>query len=147
MPRDQLSLTALARAGFSDLGSVRERLDELTDRAGITAEDALGYFSFAADPDEALRAALALLRQAPDSVLPLLRDQETTKRLLRVLGASQGLAEFFMRQPAELAVLNEPVTVLPTAEEFQSDLLESVGAVDGVARLTEESAWNALRVR
>jgi glutamate-ammonia-ligase adenylyltransferase len=147
MPRDQFSLTALARAGFSDLGSVRERLDELTDRAGITAEDALGYFSFAADPDEALRAALALLRQAPDSVLPLLRDQETTKRLLRVLGASQGLAEFFMRQPAELAVLNEPVTVLPTAEEFQSDLLESVGAVDGVARLTEESAWNALRVR
>jgi glutamine synthetase len=36
--RQQLSLTALARAGFVGLSSVRDGLDELADRTGLDPE-------------------------------------------------------------------------------------------------------------
>ncbi|MCU1576129.1 MAG: bifunctional glutamine-synthetase adenylyltransferase/deadenyltransferase [Leifsonia sp.] len=145
--RDQISLTALARAGFSALGTVQERLDEFQALTLIAPSDALERFAVTADPDAALRAVLALLRQSPASVLPLLRTAPDAERLLKVLGASEGLAEFFLRQPGELSALARPIAALPTASEVRADLLEAVGAVDGVAAVTEEPAWTALRIR
>src|SRR6185437_6752718 len=46
-----------------------------------------------------------------------------------------------------LSALDYPITVLPTADELRADLLESVGAVDGVAALEDDAARVALRVR
>lgn len=147
MRRDQLSLTGLARAGFSQLDAVSSLLDELEEHAGVGLEDVLGDMSIAADPDDALRSLIALLRQDADAVRPLLDDPGARRRLIRVLGASSGLAEFFLRQPGELSALSQPITSLPGLSELRDDLLDSVGAIDGVAAITEEAAWNALRIR
>jgi glutamate-ammonia-ligase adenylyltransferase len=147
MTRDQLSLTTLARSGFVGLSSVRAQLDELADLSGQPIESLLSAFASAADPDSALACLLTLLRRAPDSVTRLLAREQDAQRLLRVIGASEGLAEFFLRQPEELAALAKPVEVVPTADELREDLLDSVGARDGFAEVTEEAGWTALRIR
>ena len=118
MKRDQLALTVLARAGFTDLGTVRDQLGEVEELTGLASHDLLDSFSRAADPDGALRALLALLRQSAEPVSTLLRDPSAAQRLLKLLGASAGLAEFFLRQPSELSALARPVAALPSALEL-----------------------------
>ena len=59
MKRDLLSLTVLARTGFSDLGTVRDGLDELAERTALDADEARTMFADAADPDVALAQVLA----------------------------------------------------------------------------------------
>ncbi|GAB3126096.1 bifunctional [glutamine synthetase] adenylyltransferase/[glutamine synthetase]-adenylyl-L-tyrosine phosphorylase [Glaciibacter psychrotolerans] len=76
-----------------------------------------------------------------------MRSPSSAQRLLLVLGASSGIAEFFLRHPDELAVLARACTHIPDAAEYRNDLLDSVGAVDGFASLVEEQGWVALRVR
>ncbi|AAT88873.1 glutamine-synthetase adenylyltransferase [Leifsonia xyli subsp. xyli] len=147
MTREQLSLTVLARAGFVGLSSVRAELEELATLTGFPVDDLLPALLAAADPDTALRLALRLLRRAPDQAAWFLRSWKDARRLLRVIGASEGAAEFFLRQPVELASLHRPVTALPTAAELREDLLDAVGAVGGFASVAEEEAWTALRVR
>ncbi|GAA2065175.1 bifunctional [glutamine synthetase] adenylyltransferase/[glutamine synthetase]-adenylyl-L-tyrosine phosphorylase [Leifsonia soli] len=147
MTRQQLSLTALARAGFVGLSSVRDGLDELADRTGLDPETLIAALSAAADPDTALASALRLLRQAPEQAAGAFRSEDDARRLFRVIGASEGAAEFFLRQPAEVDALATPVTALPSADEVRADLLAVVGAVDGVAADADESAWTRLRIR
>lgn len=147
MTRPPLSLTALARAGFAGLSSVREELDELADRTGLEPEALLSAISAAADPDCALAWALRLLRQAPERAGVAFGTEEDARRLFRVIGASEGLAEFFLRQPDELEALAHPVAGLPSADELRADLLDAVGAVDGFAAEGDDRAWTALRIR
>jgi glutamate-ammonia-ligase adenylyltransferase len=145
--REQLSLTALARAGFVGLSSVRGQLQELVELTGFEVDDLLPALSAAADPDNALALALRLLRHAPVQTARYVPSRNDARRVLRVIGASEGAAEFFLRQPAELSALDSPVSVLPTADELRADLLQSVGAVDGVAAIEDDEARVALRVR
>lgn len=147
MTREQLPLTTLARAGFVGLSSVRTELQELVDFTGFAVDDLLPAFSAAADPDTALALALRLLRHAPVQSARYVPSRNDARRVLRVIGASEGAAEFFLRQPPELAALDSPVTSLPTADELRADLLASVGAVDGVAAVEDDAARVALRVR
>lgn len=147
MTRPPLSLTALARAGFVGLSSVRAELDELADLSGLDPEVLLGALSAAADPDSALSASLRLLRQAPSEARSALRTEESARRLFRVIGASDGVAEFFLRHPDELRALARAVPALPDAAELREDLLDAVGAVDGVAAEPDEALWTALRIR
>ncbi|MGO4534137.1 bifunctional [glutamine synthetase] adenylyltransferase/[glutamine synthetase]-adenylyl-L-tyrosine phosphorylase [Leifsonia sp. 2MCAF36] len=147
MTRQQLSLTALARAGFVGLSSVRAELDELADLTGLPAETLAGAISVAADPDTALSWALRLVRQAPDRAAESFRSEEDARRLFRVIGASEGIAEFFLRQPDQLEALARPTRDLPSADDLRNDLLDAVDAVDGVAAEADESGWTALRIR
>lgn len=147
MTRQQLSLTALARAGFVGLSSVRDGLDELADLTGLPPETLISALSAAADPDNALASALRLLRQAPEQATAALRIEDDARRLFRLIGASEGAAEFFLRQPAEVDALAAPIAALPSADELRTDLLDVVGAVDGVAADGDESAWTRLRIR
>ncbi|RNE62373.1 bifunctional [glutamine synthetase] adenylyltransferase/[glutamine synthetase]-adenylyl-L-tyrosine phosphorylase [Cryobacterium tepidiphilum] len=147
MVRDQLTLTHLARVGFADLGVVRERLAEAHELGAPAAGEMLPLLEKTASPDAALTSLLSLLRQWPVETQALLGHPGGALRLLRVLGASTGLAEFFQRRPAELAVLAEPVDALPDADSLTADLLDAVGARDGFAALVGEEAWVALRVR
>lgn len=147
MTREQLSLTTLARAGFVGLSSVRGELDELVELTGFGVDDLLPALSAAADPDTALALALRLLRHAPVQTARYVPSRNDARRVFRVIGASEGAAEFFLRQPAELGALDYPITALPTAAELRADLLDSVGAVDGVAALEDDAARTALRVR
>ncbi|MFF2052102.1 bifunctional [glutamine synthetase] adenylyltransferase/[glutamine synthetase]-adenylyl-L-tyrosine phosphorylase [Leifsonia sp. NPDC058194] len=147
MTREQLSLTVLARAGFVGLSSVRAQLDELVELTGFPVEDLLPALGAAADPDNALTLALRLLQHAPVQASRYVPSRNDARRVLRVIGASEGAAEFFLRQPAELAALDHPVTALPSADELRADLLASVRAVDGFSELVEDEALTALRVR
>ncbi|PPG04703.1 bifunctional glutamine-synthetase adenylyltransferase/deadenyltransferase, partial [Rathayibacter sp. AY2B1] len=131
MPRER-SLRDVARLGFAALGETGARLAEAEELAGRQLESVLPSFARVADPDEALLALIDLLRRHRDSMDAVLADDEALTRLLLVVGASSGLADFLQRRPDELASVLEPVRTLPGRAEMKAELLESVGAVDGV---------------
>ena len=147
MARDQLTLTELARVGFVELGVVRERLGVAEQLGAPAAAELLPLLGLTASPDSALGSLIELLRRAPDDTGALLAKSDTAQRLLRVIGASSGLTDFFLRHPGELSVLATARENLPTAADLDADLLASVGAVDGFSRLVDDEAWVALRVR
>jgi glutamate-ammonia-ligase adenylyltransferase len=135
MARSQRTLTELARLGFAELGGTSELLGVL-DAPGLVP-----HFAGAADPDQALRLLMRLREQSADEVARLLRDEDAAGRLIRLLGASAGLGEFFERHPSQLSALSDALEEPSTPAEYESDLLESV------AGLTGDPAWVALRVR
>lgn len=135
MTRAPSTLTELARLGFADLGSASERL-AILDRPELAPA-----FAAAGNPDQALRLLLDLRDVAPGPVVQVLSDPVSSGRLVRLLGASEGIAGFFARRPTEIsALLAASVTPL-SAEAYAADIL---AAVDG---LRGEAAWVALRVR
>ncbi len=135
MSRSQTTLTELARLGFADLSGTSERLRELD------AEAWLAHFASAADPDLALRLLGDLLEAAPDATARLLESGDGARRLLRVLGASEGLARFLLRRPAELDALAHPLDAPPDAAGYRASLGEAVSGRTG------DDAVVALRVR
>lgn len=139
------SLTVLARAGFSDLQSAGACLDELIDLVGTTRDEVLSGAARAADPDAALSSLVQIARRDSAPVRALLATHADVAWL--VLGASQGLADFFARHPHELTCLAERGPALPSAGELTAQMLDAVGAVDGFAATGDENAWVALRVR
>jgi [glutamine synthetase] adenylyltransferase / [glutamine synthetase]-adenylyl-L-tyrosine phosphorylase len=151
MPRNQTTLTEIARLGFAQLSVTRDALIEL----GASAEvgGLLPYFAKSADPDQALASLMELLRQWPDDVGRLLAGAGAggndsgggADRLIRVLGASSGLGEYFRRNPAELQSLATPLLRPLTLDQYRDELLDAVAALpdDGA----DDAAWNALRVR
>jgi len=147
MAGDVLTLTELARVGFVDLNEVRRRLAEVSELGGPGSDTLLPLMAKAANPDAALGALLDLLRQGSPEIAAILGTDDSAQRLVRVLGASSGLADFFIRHPDELVVLAVPLRQLPSVEELTRDLLDSVGAVDGFSTLVADAAWIALRVR
>src|SRR6185437_2934109 len=133
-----ISLTALARSGFVGLSDARARLDELAGMGGPAPELTLELVADVADPDAALERMLALIRRRPEETVALCADSAALHRLLLVLGASSGLAEFLMRRPEALDVLRRPTVALPREKELREDLLDAVGARGGVASLAGE---------
>jgi glutamate-ammonia-ligase adenylyltransferase len=132
MTRTTTTLTELARLGFADLDAANDALSSMP-------ADVVPSFAVAADPDQALRCLAALRSSAPKPVDALLRDPASTERLIRVLGASAGLASFLERHPDRVAVLADPLTAPLDAAGVGPVLLASVDGVTG------EAAWNALR--
>ncbi len=135
MARTPTTLTDLARLGFAELGLASERLESL----GMPELES--EFARAADPDQALRLLMRLQEHAPKQLAALLAHEGGPARLIRVLGASQGLGEFFERQPAQLDALAVALVEPPDSAHYRADLIKSV------AKLTDEAAWIALRVR
>ena len=133
-PANQPTLTELAKLGFTELGEAGLLLDALDD-------DLIPHFAHAADADQALRLLGDLRETAQGRVDVVLADPQAADRLIRVLGASRGIAEFFGRHPEELDSLLVPLSGLPGLEELRADL---VSAVDG---LVGDAAFTALRVR
>ena len=128
------TLTELAKLGFADLSAAGERISALDLDALLPA------FANAANPDQALRLLGRLRESAPAELATTLNDEDAAARLVQVLGASEGLGEFLIRRPAELASLAGDMAPL-TAELYRDDLLAAVHGVTGDAAVT------ALRVR
>ncbi|MHB1172669.1 MAG: bifunctional [glutamine synthetase] adenylyltransferase/[glutamine synthetase]-adenylyl-L-tyrosine phosphorylase, partial [Lacisediminihabitans sp.] len=147
MSRHQTTLTELARLGFAELGSVGELIAEV----GVTlaVDRLLPFFASSADPDQALALLAALLRQSPRDVSEAVRTDYGAQRLIRVLGASSGLGEFFQRHPAELAYLSAALEKPLSAGEYRDDLLAVVADVNvpHAAARKDDAAWNVIRVR
>ncbi|MHA6667995.1 bifunctional [glutamine synthetase] adenylyltransferase/[glutamine synthetase]-adenylyl-L-tyrosine phosphorylase [Homoserinimonas sp. A447] len=140
MSRPSSSLTALARLGFASLGRAASLIAEVSEVHPI--DQVLPVFSDAANPDQALARLNDLLLASRADVEPLLGKPDAARRLIRTLGASGGIAEFFLRHPTELTALADPVIEPPSVEEYRSVMLQSVADAAG-----EEEAWDALRIR
>ncbi len=147
MNPDRLSLTELARAGFHELGSAAEGLAAFEQLASSSAREFLPVVSRAADADAALRSVISLLRHAPEPTEALLSQPDTATRLIRLLGASDGLAEFFARHPEQLSAVSHTLTTVPSAAELSTDFAATVAdSTVGVAA-GDEAAWSRIRVR
>lgn len=141
------SLTHLARLGFSGLSEAAALLEELEQDHGLSREETMAGASGAADPDEALSALARIARRDAEAVRGVLADANGARALWALLGASTGFADYFTRNPAELAQLAGAGEELPTAAELRATLLDAVDAADGFAADAGEGAWVALRVR
>ncbi|MBP1241766.1 glutamate-ammonia-ligase adenylyltransferase [Frigoribacterium sp. PvP120] len=139
MTRPSTGLSELARLGFAELREARDRIERLVAEEP-RAESLIASFARAPDPDAALRHLERLVERDADAVSRLL-DGGAGPRLVRVLGASSGLAEFLTRRPDELAGLLSPLTAPPSSDEYVADLL------DVVAGLVGDDAAVALRRR
>ena len=140
MSRSSTTLTALARFGFGALGQAAALIGEIESVHPVDA--LLPLFSRAADPDRALARLNDLLRASPEHVVPVLGEPAAARRLILILGASEGFAEFFLSHPDELACLAGQEDVLHSREQYQQSLLAAVEDEAG-----EEAAWNSLRIR
>ena len=158
MAREQSILTDLARIGFTELDpavALLAELDELlagkiggvesgVESGIVSTVQLLPLFAHAADADGALRFLTMLARQSPAETVALLSDVSAADRLVRVLGASAGLADFLLRHPEELSVLALPFSRPLAPEEYRLELEDSVASIDPT---NEEASWDALRVR
>ncbi|MGX5695326.1 bifunctional [glutamine synthetase] adenylyltransferase/[glutamine synthetase]-adenylyl-L-tyrosine phosphorylase [Agromyces soli] len=145
MTRQAPSLSVLARAGFDDFEQARDGLSRLAEATGVKVEDLLEAFAVAADPDDALVLLLQLHERAPDGVRRVLEASDTAARTARLVGASRGLAEFLLRNPAEVALLEREPERPPGAETLRSRLVAAVDEVPAGADYADRAA-RALRL-
>ncbi len=140
------ALTALARLGFGDLAAADAHVAELATLVGRDRADLLGAAELAADPDEALAALVRIARRDAEPVRRVLSAVAPT--VWRLLGASTGFAEFYLRHPGELDDLVDAGVELPSAATLDAEMRDAVEAdTDGFAASGDEAAWVALRVR
>lgn len=147
MDRESLALTGLARAGFVHLSDARENLAQLATLTHRPDNELLDDFAAVADPDSALDSALRLVPLLSGASSELVQRRDSLLRILKVLGASRGLSEFFLRHPDQVSALANPVRELPSDSELRHDLLDAVHAHDGMSADSGEDARVHLRVR
>jgi glutamate-ammonia-ligase adenylyltransferase len=137
-------LHALAQYGFVNLSEARETLDT----RGWSGD----WFRSAASPDKALAWLSRLVVADDGGLLHALSDPGLQLRegLVRVLGASDGLAEFLLRSPASAVRALAPEN-LPTADEYRSDMLGRPGLTSDSLRhayrehLVTVAAWDLMQ--
>ncbi|MFJ4225227.1 bifunctional [glutamine synthetase] adenylyltransferase/[glutamine synthetase]-adenylyl-L-tyrosine phosphorylase [Microbacterium sp. NPDC089695] len=142
---DSVSLSALARLGFTELSAASAELAELAELVGVD-RSTLVAGAVAADPDAAVEGMLRVARRDPAPLAALIRDASARARVWRVFGASDGFADYFLRHPEELPVLGVELDELPTPGQLRDRLLAAVDAHDGVAAAGDDASIVALRV-
>ncbi|GAA2458947.1 bifunctional [glutamine synthetase] adenylyltransferase/[glutamine synthetase]-adenylyl-L-tyrosine phosphorylase [Agromyces soli] len=146
MTRQAAPYSGLARAGFDDFERARAGLAQLAEASGVGVPELLEALTAAADPDEALATLERLAERAPAEVRRVLERPASAERAARLLGASRGLGEFFLRNPDELVLLErEPEP--PLGEDEARAVL--VAALDelGDGPVEPEQAARAIRLR
>ena len=111
------SLSELARLGFEALSETVSKLEQLVKLVGDSGHGALAAISSSSSPDRALDALIRLAEVDPKSLKKLLAKHEQAERLCRVLGASNGLADFLLRHPAQISIFSSP-SGIPKGEEL-----------------------------
>ena len=144
-PDDSVSLSALARLGFAELSEAAASLSELATTLGMPRQSLLEGAD-AADPDAAVRGMVRVARRDAGPLKALLEDPPSRHRVWRVFGASEGLADFFLRHPEQLSVLGESITSLATPEVLREQMLAAVGTSNGFASAGDDAAVVAVRV-
>lgn len=135
---EQATLTVLARLGFAELAAAKAELESFEPQV-------VTYFAGCADPDQALRYLGQLYERSPERLTQLLANPDSAARLIRVLGASAGLGDFFRRRPEEVVCLADALDELPTMDAMRADLARVVE--DAAAGGSAEHAVIELRVR
>ena len=131
------SLTDLARVGFVDLSGARELLVS----NGFDPQ----WFRVAASADNAVRWLSRLAESNRNLLDGVLAVTEHRTALIRVLGVSDGLAEFLVRKPDALNRVLPPQS-LPTEAEYR-DALSGASSVDDIRfryrqHLVTIAAWD-----
>jgi [glutamine synthetase] adenylyltransferase / [glutamine synthetase]-adenylyl-L-tyrosine phosphorylase len=133
--RQRTAWGVLARSGFVDLERARQSLDELLAESSfgpdVVAEMA-EQFGASADPDVALKQFTRLIHASDAAQRAMLASDESFRgRLLDVLGASEALGDFLIKDPSALDVLIDAETLAqaPSAKDARTHLLRSVGAL------------------
>ncbi len=134
---EQPSLTDLARLGFVELGEAREVVASL----GVDAS----LFAAAASPDRALSWFQRIGDSNPTLHEILHGDVVLRDSLIRVVGASDGIAEFLLRCPQALERLRVPHSLLSETEFRQ--VFDDCDSVDSIRRRYREelvtvAAWD-----
>ncbi|QTX04819.1 bifunctional [glutamine synthetase] adenylyltransferase/[glutamine synthetase]-adenylyl-L-tyrosine phosphorylase [Agromyces archimandritae] len=130
MAERSAGLSSLARAGFAELSAARERIAALVAATGADEAGLVDALAHAADPDAALDALEELHRRAPERVSVLIARPDAAVRLARVLGASQGLGEFFLRHPEQLELFEVPGSALRDAGQLRELLTAAAGPAE-----------------
>jgi len=147
MTRTAPTLGALARAGFDDLDLAAGQSTDLAEAAGVEPEALVEALGAAGDPDQALAELRRLHERAPQAVVAVLRDPGALDRAARLLGASRGFAEFFMRNLDELALLHEHPAPPHTEADAADELVAAVASVDAPIAHLADAGSRALRIR
>lgn len=142
----------LIAAGFDDLERAKRFLAD-KELIGLDLGVLVGHLSHAADPDQALLSLLRVIEHAPDA-LKLVKDPSLAPGFMRLLGASDALAGFLIREPSALQVLAAPAPQVMrgrSAMELRAELLRAVGAdpsagMPPVATVRGEDGYRMLRV-
>ncbi|GAA3683702.1 bifunctional [glutamine synthetase] adenylyltransferase/[glutamine synthetase]-adenylyl-L-tyrosine phosphorylase [Arthrobacter ginkgonis] len=125
-----MSLTRrLLGAGFGDLDRAKRFLGS-TEFEGLDEAALVEAFADAPDPDLAVLSLVRLAERAPQ-VLDLVGDRGRSRPLFRLLGSSEALADFLIRHPDRLPLLERPrpdVLVRAPADGLRAAMLSAVGA-------------------
>ena len=144
----------LISKGFSDL-DMCERFLGFPELAGLDQPELLDALALADNPDMALRSLVRLLSAVPDSCDKVYRQDPATgaraanEALFRLLGASEALADFLIRHPEHLDVLDadpSPEPVRTDAKVLRDSLLRAVGADPASDRPAAKVGGKAARI-
>ncbi|NKX50176.1 bifunctional [glutamine synthetase] adenylyltransferase/[glutamine synthetase]-adenylyl-L-tyrosine phosphorylase, partial [Arthrobacter deserti] len=137
--------------GFNDLEKANRFL-AARELEGVDPQLLLEGFAVSADPDLALVSLVRLLGRSPQLAELVNGGEPRTEALFRLLGASEALAEFLLRRPEHLGVLDVRISAEPSgvpADQLRRSLLAAVGAdpdaPQPVAAVTGAGACTALR--
>ena len=114
------SLSDIVRLGFESLTVARDNLVELENVLGSSYQRCVSAFETSASPDKALTHLLELARNYPKLVNMALAGSSGPKRLVAILGASDGLAEYLTRHPSELSLFSKTQS-LPSSFSLNSN--------------------------
>ncbi|MEO7349934.1 MAG: bifunctional glutamine-synthetase adenylyltransferase/deadenyltransferase, partial [Terrimesophilobacter sp.] len=131
------TLTELAKLGFAELSTAKVHLEEFE-------PEIVAHFRLCADPDQALRFLSQLRERSPEPLATMLTEPDTAARLIRVLGASSGLGDFFRRRPEALECLAEPLTELPSFDQMRAELRGTVQLRGAAQQSTSDDSSPAI---
>ncbi|WCC80510.1 bifunctional [glutamine synthetase] adenylyltransferase/[glutamine synthetase]-adenylyl-L-tyrosine phosphorylase [Cutibacterium equinum] len=131
----------LLRLGVMDTDAALAHHQRIAETIGTDPDRLAGWqlhLETSCDPDLALDALADLSQQSPRRVADLLHDDDSARRLVRLLGASSELGRHLIVHPDDLAEISrDPVRL--GHDEIRDDLLEVVGAAQVGEFLVAES--------
>ena len=142
--QESQGLSIYARYGFTELAVTAKNAQELEALLGTSIRENLKTLSAVASPDQALESLIRLARAHTAEIKELLANQESSRRLCQLIGASSALTEFVERQPDQLKTFKLP-PILRNAEDYQQIILESVRSLIG-STFESTKAWDEIRI-
>ena len=137
----EVTRTALARLGFSDLIAVPELLASAGSVWGPVLTQHIDEFAAAANPDQALSAIVGLAVRHSDDLERVFSAPQSRAVVIALTGVSTGFVDFFDRHPGSLVSVVARPLVYPSSERVYQEMAEAVRGVTG------DQAVAALRVR
>ncbi len=142
--QESQGLSIFARYGFTELAVTAKNAQELEALLGTSIRENLKTLSAVASPDQALESLIRLCRAHTAEIKELLANQESSRRLCQLIGASSALTEFVERQPDQLKTFKLP-PILRNAEDYQQIILESVRSQIG-STFESPKVWDEIRI-